>query len=185
MATNCANQLTNLDPTCEALKKKGGLKKKIWVAPYDGTTITLDVDGNIDTITLPTTSPATTIKYFIGRKLKHNGTLTGEVGENANTINQALNMVLYYYTQDERAAIDNLFQTEEVLVFVQTEGGQIEMWGYETGLLPTALTGGTGTALNDSTAVTVTLSGSQDTLPKVCKFGATLADDIAYLEALE
>lgn len=182
---NCANDLLNLDPSCNALKKKGGLKKKIWIVGYDKATLTTDVDGNIDTITLATASPANVLNTFIGKKLKHNGALTGEVGGNTNTINQELNIVLYYYSQSERDAIDALFQSEEVLAFVQTESGQIECWGYETGLTASALTGGTGTALNDDTAVTVTLSGSQDTLPKVCKFGVNLAADIAYLEALE
>lgn len=184
MAT-CANDLQNLDPSCNALKKKGGLKKKIWVVGYDKATLTVDGDGNVDSITLATASPANVLNTFIGKKLKHNGVLTGEVGENANTINQDLNLVLYYYSQAERDAIDTLFQSEEVIAFIQTESGQIECWGYDTGLMASALTGGTGTALNDSTAVTVTLSGSQDTLPKVCKFGVNLAADIAYLEALE
>ena len=182
----CANDLINLDPTCNALKKKGGLKKKVWVVPHDETvrTYTVDGDGYIDTVTLATTSPATKLNYFVGRKLKHNGGLTGEVGENANTIKQDLNLVLHFYSPEEREAIENLFRSEEVDVFVQTEGGQVELWGYDTGLTASALTGGTGTALNDSTAVTITLSGSQDDLPKACKFGATVADDVTYLDAL-
>jgi hypothetical protein len=180
----CANDLVNLDPSCNALRKKGGLKKKVWLVGYDKATLTVDVDGNIDTITLATASPVNVLNTYTGKKLKHNGALTGEVGENTTTIKQDLNLVLYYYTQAERDSIDTLFQAEEVLAFVQTEAGQIECWGYETGLAPSALTGGSGTALNDSTAVTVALSGQQDTLPKVCSFGANLAADIAYLDAL-
>lgn len=180
----CANDLINLDPSCNALKKKGGLKKKVWLVGFDKATLTVDVGGAVDTITLATASPANVLNTYIGKQLKHNGVLTGEIGENTTTIKQDLNLVLYYYSQPERESIDTLFQSEEVLAFVQTEAGQIECWGYETGLTPSALTGGSGTALNDTTAVTITLSGSQDTLPKVCAFGATLADDIAYLDAL-
>lgn len=180
----CANDLVNLDPSCAALKKKGGLKKKVWLVSYDKVTFTVDVDGNIDTLTLATASPANVLNTYTGKRLKHNAALTGEVGENANTIKQDLNLVLYYYSQAERDSVDTLFQSEELVAFVQTEGGQIECWGYDTGLAPSALTGGSGTALNDTTAVTVTLSGSQDTLPKACKFGANLAADIAYLDAL-
>lgn len=180
----CANDLISLDPSCNALKKKGGLKKKIWLVGYDKATLTVDGNGNVDTITLAVASPANVLNTYTGKKLKHHATLTGEIGENTTTIKQDLNLVLYYYDQNERAAIDTLFQSEEVLAFVQTEAGQIECFGYETGLTPSALTGGSGTALNDSTAVTITLSGSQDTLPKVCKFGMDLAADIAYLDAL-
>jgi len=180
----CANDLVNLDPSCNALRKKGGLKKMVWIVSYDKVTMTVDADGNVNTVTLATASPANVLNTYVGKKLKHNGALTGEVGENTTTIKQDLNLVLYYYSQPERESIDTLFQAEDVLVFVQTEAGQIEVWGYETGLAPSALTGGSGTALNDSTAVTVTLSGQQDTLPKVGKFGANLAADIAYLDAL-
>jgi hypothetical protein len=183
MAT-CADQLTNLDPPCDALKKKGGLKKKVWVIGFDNATLTVDGDGYVDTLTIATTSPATLLNYFIGKRLKNNAVLTGEIGENANTINQDLNLVLYYYTPANRVAIENLFTSEEVIIFVETEAGQIEVYGYDTGLVASALTGGSGTALNDATALTITMSGAQDTLPKVAKFGADLAADIAYLNNL-
>lgn len=185
MADNCAGELISLDPTCEALKKKGGLAKKIWAAPFDQLTFTTDVDGNIDTVTVATTSPATVLTTYTGKKDKHSGTYAGQVGENANTIQQDLAMRLYFFTQAERDAIDALFaNTQETVFFVQTQAGQIECWGYDTGLLPSAFTGGTGTLLNDDTSVLMTYSGQQDGVAKVCKFGATLADDIAYLNAL-
>lgn len=180
----CANDLINLNPGCPALKQKGGLKKKVWAALYDNITFTVDVDGYVDTATMAVTSPVTPLNYYVGKKLKHNSTFTGEVGENTNTINQDLALVLYAYTPAEKEAIENLFTSEEVVVFVETESGKIEVYGYDTGLTASALTGGSGTALNDPTGITITLSGAQDTLPKVAKFGATLADDIAYLNAL-
>lgn len=181
---SCANELTSLAASCAATKKKGGVKKKVWAAPFGAVTFTYDVDGNIDTVTIATTSPATVLTTYEGRRLKNNGAYTGEVGENANTISQALNLVLYAKEQNERDAINALFQSDELIVFIETESGDIEAWGVDTGLLPSALTGGTGTALNDSTGITVTLTGSQDGIATKCKFGATLADDIAYLDAL-
>lgn len=185
MACNAASQLTNLDPSCAALKQKGGLKKKVWAGLYENITMTVDGDGYVDSVTLDTLSPALHLNYFIGKKLKHNSVITGEIGENANTLNQDLNLVLYAYSPEEKEAIENLFNSEEVVVYVETESGKIEVYGYDTGLTASALTGGSGTALNDPTAITITLSGQQDTLPKVAKFGATLADDIAYLVALQ
>lgn len=190
MAT-CAVDLQELDPSCNALKKKGGLKKRVWIGSYDAvnavTPPTTDVDGYVTSITLntsPVGSPVNYLYKYIGKKLKHNGTFEGQVGENTNVINQNLNLVLYAYTPAEREAIEKLFNSEEVVVFVETEAGQIEMWGYDTGLMASALTGGSGTALNDSTAITITLSGQQDTFPKVLKTGSTLQDDIDYLDAL-
>lgn len=165
---NCASELQELDPSCAALKKKGGLKKRVWIGAFDNVqTILNDSTGYIDNVSVTGTSPHDRLFKYIGKKLKHNGAFEGQIGENTNVINQNLNLVLYAYTPDERAAIEKLFNSEEVVAFVETEAGQIEMWGYETGLTASALTGGSGTALNDSTAITITLSGQQDSLPKV------------------
>lgn len=186
MADNCSTLLSELDPSCEALKKKGGVKKRVWVGRKDDITFTTDVNGYVDTVTIASDSSPNNLLYkYIGRKVKHNGTYEGAVGENTNTINQTLNLVLYFYTPGERASIEQLFTSaDELVIFVETNGGQVEVWGYDYGLEPSALTGGTGTAINDSTAVTVSLAGEQDTLPKVLKTGSTLQDDINYLDAL-
>ena len=183
---NCSDDIISLIPSCDTLKTKGGVQKKVWVAPHDSelVTYTLDGDGYIDSATLATTSPAQTLKVFSGKKLKNNGAITGEVGDNASTLNQDLNLELWAETPEEREAVEKLFYAEEVDVFVQRTSGAIELWGYNTGLKASALTGGTGTALNDKVSYTLTLSGQQDNLPKVCKFGATYADDVAYLNAL-
>jgi hypothetical protein len=193
---NCASDLQELDPSCFALKKKGGLKKRVWIGGFDIITPTVDGDGYVDTITLDATvSPANKLYEYIGKKLKHNGAIEGEVGENTNVLTQNLNLVLYYYSPAERESIEKLFNSEEVMVFVETEAGLIEVWGFDTGLMTSALTGSTGTALNDSTAITITLSGQQDNLPKVLKIGANdpdvaaqlaayTAENVAYLVAL-
>lgn len=181
---DCSTLLSNLDPSCEATKKKGGIKKKVWIGFFDVMTFTEDADDYVDSVTLASASPANVLYTFEGKKLKNNGTFEGQIGENTNTINQNLNLVLFYFTPDERESINNLFTAEDVVVFVQTEGDQIEIWGFDTALNASALTGGSGTALNDSTAITITLSGQQDGLPRVLKTGATLQDDIDYLNAL-
>lgn len=181
---SCANDIISIIPDCDTLKKKGGVKKKVWAIAHGTATYTLDGDGYVDTVTLPTTSPATTLKVYSGKKSKNNGVITGEVGENTNSIKQDLNLILFADTPEEREGIEKLFYSEELDLFIQREDGKIELWGYNDGLLPSALAGGTGTLLNDSTAYTITLSGSQDNLPKVCKFGATTQDDVDYLNAL-
>lgn len=188
---NCASDLQELDPSCAALKKKGGLKKRVWIGSYDNVVTVLDdTTGYIDGVSMVSASPANKLYKYIGKKLKHNGAFEGQVGENTNVINQNLNLVLYAYTPAEREAIEKLFNSEEVVAFVETEAGQIELWGYETGLTASALTGGSGTALNDSTAITITLSGQQDTLPKVVVIDdassatSDLESTIAALDAL-
>ena len=123
---DCSTLLSNLDPSCEATKKKGGIKKKVWIGFFDVITFTEDSDGYIDAVALASASPANVLYTFEGKKLKNNGTFEGQVGENTNTINQNLNLVLYYFTPEERQAINELFTAEDVVVFVETEGGRLK-----------------------------------------------------------
>lgn len=181
---SCSNDLISLDPACNTLEKVGGVKKKVWVVPLDNIQGWTESAGVLTDLTLVTASPPNTLVTYKGRKEKNNGAYTGEVGENTNTIKQDLNLVLYAETQDERNAVNALFKnTLELVVFVETQEGAIEVWGYDTGLLASALTGGTGTLLNDPTGITVTLSGSQDGMARIFDAGS-LAASIAILDAL-
>lgn len=184
---DCITRIVDgLDPSCEALDKVGGVKKRVWIGNKDEiTAYTQDGNSYVDAITLET-SPAASLYQFIGKTYKHNGGLTGEIGENTNIIVQALNLVLYYATPAEREAIEGLYKADDVVAFIETEAGQIEIWGLDRGLRASALAGGTGTALNDSTAITLTLTGQEDALPYVFRAGSStsLATSIAYLDAL-
>lgn len=46
-------------------------------------------------------------------------------------------------------------------------------------------TGGSGTAAADASNLVLTFAGEEDKLPVFCSFGADLAADIAYLDALK
>lgn len=194
----CNNLTRGLDPSCEALKKLGGLAKRVWVgqlSQLDGYTVnnnTLD----IETLTMED-SPASTLKKFVGKKLKHSATTPVEVGENINVFNQTVNLVLYHFTSREKAAIEELVNVEDAFVLVETFGGQIEVYGIDTqgvltsddplgGLNCSAGDGGTGVALNDATSYTVTLSGQHRIMSRIFNVNpsATLADNIAYLDGI-
>lgn len=194
----CNNLTRGLDPSCDALKKLGGLAKRIWVgqlSQLEGYTVnatTLD----IETLTMED-SPASTLKKFIGKKLKHSATTPVEVGENINVFNQTVNLVLFHYTSQEKAAIEELVNIEDAFVLVETFAGQIEVYGIDTngsessedplgGLNCTAGDGGTGVALNDPTQFTVTLSGQHRIMSRIFNTTptATLAQNIAYLDAI-
>jgi hypothetical protein len=184
-STNCVELLQGIDPNCDALNKVGGIDKRVWIGQLSQLTgYTTDVDGYINTVTLAVISSIQqTLKKFIGKKLKHAATFEGVVGENVNTINQSLALSLYYSTPAERAAIEALFNSDDVFVFVEGNYGGIEVYGIELGLNGSALTGGLQTLLNDNTAVIVTLSGEQMGLPLQFKVG-TLAQDKAYLDGI-
>ena len=80
-------------------------------------------------------------------------------------------------------------------MFVQTKGDDgeacIEAHGVLNGMKASALSGGSGTVFNDSTAITVSLSSEEKKLPKVVKLGVYnpneegyLSENIAALDAL-
>lgn len=174
-----------LDPSCLAVKSQGGIKKRVWIGNLEDISYTKDADGYVDAISLAG-SPAAKLYKFIGREFKHNMAYTGVIGENLNTINPALNLLLYYFYPSERAAIEALYQAEDLVVFIERVGGEgkacIEIIGLLNGLKASALAGGTGTNLNDSTALTITLSGEETELAKVLKSGSLDPDEDGYLQ---
>ena len=186
--------LDGLDPTCQAKRRQGGVNKRIFIGNFDDITTTDDADGYIDTVVL-TSSPAAFLYEFIGQDFKHNYAYEGTIGENINTINPTLNLVLYYFTPAERSAIEQLYNAEKLVAFVEGNGGEgkatIEIFGLTNGLKASALSGGSGTNLNDTTALTISLAGEEDSLAKVLKTGSFnpnqsgyLQENIEYLEAL-
>lgn len=195
----CNNLTLGLDPSCDALKKLGGLAKRVWVgqlSQLDSFTVnenTLDIETLIMAFN---GSVRFGLKKFVGKKLKHNVTTPVEVGENINVFNQTVALVLYHFTSLEKSAIEGLVNGEDLFVLVETFAGQIEVYGIDTtgsessedpigGLNASAGEGGTGTALNDPTAYTVTLSGQHRVMSRIFNISstATLAQNIAYLDA--
>lgn len=190
MATNCVDLLQGIDPSCAALNKVGGINKRVWMgqlSQLDDPKYTLDADGYIATIEMATigSAPETLIK-LIGKKFKNSTANEGVVGENVNTINQSVTLALYYETPTEREVIETLWNADDVFIAVEGNYGRIEIYGIDLGLNGSALSGGLGGALNDNTAIIVTFSDEQLTLPKQFKSGvsSTLAQDIAYLDGI-
>jgi hypothetical protein len=185
MADCVLNILDGLDPSCQALKKQGGLKSRVWIGNYDDIVTTKDGDGYVDAVVM-TGSPVPQLYKFIGKDFKNNYALAGAIGENLNTINPTLNLLLYYFTPAERAAIEGLYNAEKLVVFVQGVGGEgksvIEIFGLLNGLKASALAGGSGTNLNDSTAITVSLAGEETELPKVLKSGSFGPNESGYVQ---
>lgn len=183
----CIDLLEGLDASCNALNKIGGVKKRVWVGQLSqlaAVPYTTDSDGYVDTIAFATASPTYGLHKFVGKKSKHNGTYELTAGDNVNTFNTSAILVLYHYTPDDRSAIENLINADDLFCLFETEAGQIELFGITQGLNASAGTGATGVALQDSTAFTLTLSGEQLSMPKLFLNGGTLADSITYLDGI-
>lgn len=202
MAGICKNLTRGLNPTCDAIKKFGGLNKEVWIgqlSQLDSYTVdsnTLDIksfsmalDGSV----------SYTLKKFVGQKFKNNKTEEVQVGENVNTVLQSVNLVLYHFSSRDKQAIEQLINAEDVFVFVRNNADQIEAYGIDTestgsddpigGLNCSAGTGGTGALLNDTTYFTITLSGEHRIISRIFTTDPTkqakdsLAANIAYLNA--
>jgi hypothetical protein len=184
----CLELLENLDPSCEALNKVGGVDKRFWGVPKNQiASYTTNSDGAVNTLLLKQiagSSPAEyfTLAKFSGKRDKHDFGVEGVAGENVNTFNHQGIVALFAYSPAEIAAIEKLFNTDDVVLFAETNAGQIKVYGLDKGLNGSALSMREGVVLNDPTQCTVTLEGEQMTMPKVFSTG-TLAQTIAYLDA--
>jgi len=188
----CSFLTMGLDPTCEALKKIGGVNKRVYIGQIsDIDTITFGNDGEITVLTLNT---GASLKPFVGKKEKHQGTYELTAGETINLFNQSVILGLYFESDVERAAINELVNVEDMFAFVETNSGVIETYGISNstilgydnfGLKATAGTGnGTGVLLNDDTIYRVTLSGNVPNLPMLFQPAQTLANALANLDSI-
>jgi hypothetical protein len=73
---------------------------------------------------------------------------------------------------------------DDVVVIYETEAGNVEIYGLEKGLEMSALSGSTGTALQDDFGITATFSGDQSSLPDMMLVGGSLTATIAYLDVI-
>lgn len=189
----CDALTTNLSPSCDAIKKPGGLDKRIWIGLVE------DLDsvtfGTGNQITAFTFSGATGFITATGKMEKNNSSIAINAGENYNLRTQSFNFVSYYLTADDLDDIDQLIDQEQLFVCAETNAGTIEVYGINKsdafdnfGLQCTAIEGGSGTAKLDASQFALTFSGDFENLQLVFEDTAAgspgLAADIAYLDAL-
>jgi len=184
------NNLANLEATCDATKKVGGVTARVWI----GAKNTLLNDGNnphyfeygntytlgdnvwsllIDEIGSPIVG--TELAYFEGVRFKNNGNFEVTPGENVNTFTQTLNLVLCHYSQANIKKLEQLLITNNLVAFVQTEAGQIKCYGIDKllnntirdteGLSPIAGTGADIVELQGEVGVQIQLQATLLNMP--------------------
>ena len=189
----CDALTTNLSPSCDAIKKPGGLDKRIWIGLVEDLESVTFGTGN--QITAFTFSGATGFITATGKMEKNNSTIAINAGENYNLRTQSFNFVSYYLTAEDLDDIDQLIDQEQLFVCAETNAGTIEVYGINKsdafdnfGLQCTAIEGGSGTAKLDASQFALTFSGDFENLQLVFEDTAAgspgLAADIAYLDAL-
>lgn len=186
----CSNSLTALDPSCAAVKKKGGFDKTFYVGNIaDLDSVTYGSDQEVTAFTFAATKG---FKKITGKRLKHGAETTLEAGDNVNMRTQNFNSVLYAQSAAERAAVEALWDAEDIFVVAESNAGTLEVYGINKGsnsqfdnygLKASAGTWNDGVALNDDTGIPTSFSGDFDNGPLIYDEGTALATSIAALDA--
>lgn len=192
------NELTRgINPDCDATRKAGGLNKRVYVGLLSDLDAVTFGTGNL--VTGFTFAATKGFVKFIGKREKHNSVMALEVGENFNLRNHGVNLVAYYNTAEELEALDSLLDVEGAFMVVETNSGELEVWGLNKGanfanfgLKASAIDGGSGTAITDSNIYTLSMNGNHENLQLYFQgppageppVALTLAQNIAILDAL-
>lgn len=180
--------LTGIQAGCNAIKKVGGLAKRIYLGTVDDLASVTFGTGNI--VTAITFKADKGLVQFVGKVDKNSAGSDIEVGENVNTRNQTLSMSVYYETGLDLQSLDQLIDQEQVFAIVETRAGSLEVFGINIinfsayGLKVTANPGSSGVLINDSTAFVPVLSGGFTNLQLIYNPSGSLATNIAALDAL-
>lgn len=188
----CNDLTRGINPNCDATRKAGGLNKRIYIGLLADLTAVTFGTGNVATGFTFATDKG--FVKFIGKREKHNTAMALEVGENFNLRNHGVNAVAYYNTPEELEALDALIDVEGAFMVVETNAGELEVWGLNKGtnfanfgLKASAIEGGSGTAITDSNIYTLSMSGNHENLQLYFASvpgTSTLSEDIAILEGL-
>jgi hypothetical protein len=186
--------LTNLAASCDAVKKVGGVNARFWIGQKpDISALTFGANGEVTAMSL--TSGKKLGKYE-GIQYKNTAGFEAIPNETRNTFNQSFTGILFYKTQAELEAIENLLVSNRLFAIIETEAGQLKVYGIDKnpfnaadlgpnrGLNLSASSASDGTVLADTTGVTITLVGEMYNPTKLYKPASALATVIAELDAL-
>lgn len=168
-----------------------GINGRVWVgmvADIDTTTLTFGADGEISAFGL---AAGKSLKKFVSRRYKQTARHENVRGENGLvTYNHFVDLVHYINTQEDIAALEELNEAEDTFVLVQTNSAKIKAYGIgRPDVTGYGLSGGEGgqtegVAIGDDNTDKTTLSGELPNKPMMFKPSATLAANIAELDAL-
>ena len=188
MANDCIDILRSIGATCISLNQIGGVDKRVWVTQLNQIeSYTFDSNGYVNSLVtkeINTTNYRYELAQIIGKKNTHSGNYEGVVGENVSFVKHNAVLKIYTDSPSDRDKVIDLFDAQEIVILFENSNGKIELYGLEKGLDGSALVGGTGTEMQDDTAVTITLTGDQNKLPYFFLYGGSLATSIEYLDSI-
>ena len=183
---DCIDILRSITKSCG--DNVGGVNKRVWITQLQQIErYTFDSLGYVNSITtkeIGATNYGYELKKVISKKGSHSGNVEAIENVNVDVFKHTAILKAYATTPEQRDSLVSLYGASKVVVFFETDNGEIEIYGLENGLYATALTGNTGEQMQDDTAFTFTLSGLQTSLPKYFLYGGSLATSIAYLDEI-
>lgn len=174
---------------------KGGVKGKAWVTQLsllDPTTpFTEEASAEQDGVVIRALNFAQSgsgyaLQTFETKAERNSFGTEVEIGTNFNARNNNAVLGLYAFTQGELDAIDTLLDVDDTVVIMQDNNGRLVVIGSEEGAKLSAATTTSGVLKQDDNVISVTLTANESKLPRIFKSaeGATLAQDIAYLNSI-
>lgn len=188
---SCSKLAAALPVTCAALERVGGIKKKVWIgnlADISSYTIASNVVSAI------TMSGSTLFYAWVGDKDKHSTSCELQVGETVNSWKQMVNLKIFTSTSAEDAIVESLVEARDLVVIVETNDQQFEIYGLdvvagsagspEGGLRCESATKSSGATVNERQPYDIVLSGNMQNVERKF-FDTDYATTLAAVVALE
>ncbi len=185
---DCLSLAVGVQASCKAVKKPGGVDKRIWLGLLsDLASITLGT-GNI--LLGFAFKSGKGLTQWTGRKEKNDAKSEITIGENVTVRTHTVGLMVYWETAEDLTALDSLLDAEGVFAFVETNAGNIEVYGVNNsnaynfanfGLKATKNSGNTGKVINDATAFALELSGAMTNLQLLFRPDIDLGSNVLYL----
>ena len=187
----CSNSLLVLDPSCDAIKKKGGFDATFFigsVADLDG--VAISATGEVTGFTFAATKG---FKKVTGKRLKHGAGVALAAGEVVNMRTQSFNAVLYAKSAAERFSVEALADAVDVFLVTESNAGTFEVFGIANdpdgrfdnyGISTTAGDWKYGVTINDDTSIAMTFGGDLPNAALVFNEAETVVTNLATLNAL-
>jgi hypothetical protein len=188
----CVTSLsTSLAGLCAAVKKAGGVNKKIYAfSVKDITGVTFESDGTVSALTFASTKQ---LVSFTGRVAKNTASepITAEGEGNVNIFAHTVQPVLFHSTQADRVAIEQLFALDQAVFLIPMRSGQILVYGLSNdtetiqdfGMKLAEGDDAVGLELNDMNAQTCTFAGNMLHKAIIWNEAQTYAQNITAIEA--
>jgi len=185
---SCQTLALGVQASCLAVKKPGGVDKRVWIGLLDDVaSITLGTGNILNAFVMKAGKGLT---QWTGRREKNSAGSEIEIGENVTVRNQLVSLSVYWETAAQLTTLDELLDLEGLFVFLETNAGLIEVFGVNMsnaysftnfGLKPTKNSGNSGKVINDATAFALELSGGLTNLQLIFRPTSDLASNILYL----